>query len=145
MVDVLMHGERHLRVRAVDGARRREHQMLDAVVAAAFEHSQRALNIAVDVRERRLDAVANAGLRAEMNDASELLRCEQLCHRFAIGEIELDELEVLASAEDLEPSVLQRDVVVLIEVVETDHLVAALEQCPRRMKTNESGGACNED
>src|SRR5204863_5452121 len=62
-----------------------------------------------------------------------------------IGEVELDELEVLASAEDLEPSVLQRDVVVLIEVVETDHLVAALEQYPRRMKTNESGGACNED
>ena len=52
MVDVLVHGERHLGVRAVDGARRGEHEVLDAVVAAAFEHRHRALHVAVDVRER---------------------------------------------------------------------------------------------
>ena len=67
--------------------------MLDAVVAAAFEHGHRALDVAVDVRERVLDAVAHAGLRAEVDDALEFLGGEQLRHAVAVGEVELDELE----------------------------------------------------
>ncbi len=47
--------------------------MLDAVVPAAFEHGHRALHVAVDVGERRFDAVAHAGLRTEVNHSLELL------------------------------------------------------------------------
>src|SRR5689334_888851 len=139
-----MHREWHLRVRAVDGARRREHQMLDAVMAAAFEHRQRALHVAVEVRERRLDAVAHAGLRAEVDDAREFLGGEQLRHSLAVGEIELHELEIALALQHLEPRMLQRDVVVLVEIVEAHDLVAALEQELRGVKTDESSGSGDE-
>ena len=39
---------------------------------------------------------------------------------------------------------LQRDVVVLVEIVEPDDFVAALEQQLRRVEPNEPGGACDE-
>ena len=104
----------------------------------------RALDVAVDVRERVLDAVAHAGLRAEVDHAREFLGGEQLRHAVAVGEIELDELEVSVALEDGEPRVLQRDVVVLVEIVEPDDLVAALEQQLRRVKADESGRAGDE-
>ncbi len=115
--------------------------MLDAVVPATFEHGHRALEVAVDVGERCLDAVAHAGLRGEVDHSRELLRGEQLRHTLAVGKIELDELEVRVALEDLEPSMLQRDVVVLVEIVEADDLVAALEQQLRGVESNEPGRA----
>src|SRR5690349_20064989 len=118
--------------------------MLDAVVTAPLEHGQRALNIAVDIREGRLDAVANNGLRAELDDARLLLGGEQLRHCLALGVIELYEFEIPLALQHLEPRMLQRDVVVIVEVVEAYDLVAALEQELRRVKTNESSGSGDE-
>ncbi len=51
----------------------------------------RAVHVAVDVGERILDAVAHAGLGAEVHDSLEFLRGEETRHRLAVGEIELDE------------------------------------------------------
>jgi hypothetical protein len=62
-----------------------------------------------------------------MHDALELVRGEELREGIAIGEIGLLELESRILSENREPRVLQRDVVVLIEVVEAHHFVAALE------------------
>jgi hypothetical protein len=118
--------------------------MLDAVVAAPLEHGHRAGDVAVDVGERGLNAVAHAGLRAEVDDSLELLAGEQLRHSVSVGEVELDELEPSVALEHLEPRVLQREVVVLVEVVEADDLVAALEQQLRRMISDESSGTCNQ-
>ena len=64
MIDVLVHGERHLRVRAVHRAGRGVDEVLDAVVPAAFEHVREADDVAVDVGVRILQRVAHAGLRA---------------------------------------------------------------------------------
>ena len=55
-----------------------------------------------------------------------------------------DELEVLVTLQRREPRVLQRDVVVLVEIVEPDDFVAALEQQLRRMEADESGRARDE-
>ncbi len=93
MVHVLMHGERHSRIRAIDRAGRREHEMLDAVVPATLEHRHRADEVARDVCEGCGDAVAHASLRAEMNHSFELLRGEEPGDRVLIGKFDLDELE----------------------------------------------------
>src|SRR5690606_18058812 len=120
---------------------RREHEMLDAVVPAALEHRERARHVAVRIRERRLDAVADARLRREMHDAVEALVREEIRHGFPIGEIDLHELEVRGRLELREPRTLQRDVVVLVKVVEADDLVAAAEELLRSVKADEAGGA----
>ena len=76
--------------------------------------------------------VAHAGLRGEVNHALELLRARtaRSC-RVLIGEIDLHEPETRDFCENREPRLLERDVVVLVEVVEPDDLVAALEQVLR--------------
>jgi hypothetical protein len=118
--------------------------VLDGVVSTTFEHGHRAENIAVDVGERVLDAVAHARLRAEMHDAGEPLGGEQLGHALAIGKVDLGELEVGIALEDSEACHLQRDIVVLVEVVETHNLITALEQRFGCVKTDEACGSCNE-
>ena len=69
----LVHRKRHPRVGAIDGTRRGEHQVLDAVVPAAFQHVERAGDVAVDVGLRRLERIAHAGLGAQMHHAVEAL------------------------------------------------------------------------
>ena len=46
--------------------------------------------VRLDIGARILDRVANTGLRAEMNDAIELLSVERLPERRMIGEIALE-------------------------------------------------------
>ena len=128
MIDILMHGERHLRIRAVHRAGRRVDEMLGAVVPAAFEDVGEADDVAVDVRERILQRVAHARLRCEVNHASELLPREQLLHARPVREIQLDEAEVRPLPQLREPRFLKRDVVVVVEVVEPDDFVAALQR-----------------
>ena len=60
MVDVLVHAEGHRRVGAVDRARRGKDEMLDAVVAAALQHVQRADDVGIDVGVRVFQRVADA-------------------------------------------------------------------------------------
>ena len=76
MVDVLVHRERHLGVRAVDRARRGVDEVLDPMVAAALEDVRRADHVRVDVGERVLQRVANARLRAQVHHPIELLAGE---------------------------------------------------------------------
>ena len=128
MIHVLVHAERHLRVRAVHRARRCEHQVLDAVVTAALQHVQRARQVAVGVGVRVLDRVAHAGLRREVHDAADRGACEQRFHRRAVGEVDAREAESLARREAREARLLERRVVVRVQVVEADDLVAAREQ-----------------
>ena len=47
--------------------------------------------------------------------------------------------------EPRQPRVLQLDVVVVVEVVEADHLVAARQQALRDVHADEAGGAGDED
>jgi hypothetical protein len=67
MVDVVVLGERHLLVAAVDAGTRRIEQVLDAVVATALEHIHEADQVAVGVGERVLQRVAHACLGGEVD------------------------------------------------------------------------------
>ena len=58
-----------------------------------------------------------------------------------IGKVQLHEAKARILLQALEPRHLQRDVVVVVEVVEPDHFVAARKQLPRGMKADESRGA----
>ena len=91
MVDVLVHRERHLRVGAVDRARRRVDQVLHAVVPAAFEDMQEADEVGVDVGVRVVERIAHAGLRRQVDDP--LDAGANRARSFAVGEVELVEGE----------------------------------------------------
>src|SRR5439155_12044032 len=88
MIDIVVLGERLLTVRAVDGARRCEDEMLDAVITAALEDVEESVDVARGVRVRIDERVTDARLRGEMNDAFRFELVEEPRRRVAIGEID---------------------------------------------------------
>src|SRR5262245_49243658 len=65
-----------------------------------------------------VDRIADAGLRGEMYDCRKAVLREQRLHGLAIGEVGLDKLKPLLSEQDLETRLLQRRVVIGVEIVE---------------------------
>ena len=118
--------------------------MRDAIVTAAFEHVQRTDDVALDVAVWILQRVPYAGLCAQVNHALELVVFEQGRDRGAISQIRLHKAKGLIRAQQAESSAFQRDLVIVVQIVQADDLVAAIEQTPRRRSTNESGGAGDE-
>src|SRR5690606_34113346 len=82
----------------------------------------------------------HAGLGREMHDPVEAFGGEKLRDAFAIGEIELDELEPRVRLEQCQARALQLGVVVLVQIIEADDLVSALEQPLRGVESDEPGG-----
>src|SRR5438270_12117958 len=141
MIDVVVLGEGLLRIRAVHGARRRVDEMLDGVMAASLEDVQEAGDVALGVRVRVRERVADARLRGKMNDALRLVTREQLLDRGTIGDVAAHELETLELAKDIQPGMLQRRIVVVVEVVDAGDVFAPLEQSFRYMEADEAGRA----
>ena len=98
------------------------------VVAAAFEHVDEADQIAVDIGVRIQDGVADAGLGGQVDHLVEFLGGEQRFHAGAISDIQFDEAELRVCSQPLQAGFLELDVVIVVQVVEADHLVAARQQ-----------------
>ena len=113
--------------------------MLDAVAAAAFEDMAEADEVGIEIGLRILDREAHAGLGAEMDDALETALGEEPGHAVAVGEVELFEAEAVMAVEAGEPGLLQSGIVVIVEIVDADDLVAAFEQNPGCLVTDEAG------
>ena len=118
--------------------------MLDTVMAAAFQNVQGADDVAFDVGMRVLERVTHAGLRGEVDDLLETFLREQRFHRRAVLEIDAHHRERVVVIEKRSARLLQRDVVVVVEVIEAHDRVAALQELLRGVKADEPGGACDE-
>src|SRR5882672_3625539 len=105
--------------------------MLDTMAAAALEDVERAEYIAGNIAVRILERVAHAGLGAEVHDALEFLAREELGHARLVGEVELHETKAALAVQLRQARALERDVVVVIEVIQSDDLIAARQQAPR--------------
>src|SRR6266550_4106854 len=80
-----------------------------------------------------------------MHDSWKFLSREQLRHRRIVGEIDLHEAERGLLLELGEPRLFERDVVVLVEVVQPDDLIALRQQALRRMKADEARSSRDQD
>ena len=115
--------------------------------AGELEHVAVADEVRLHIGLRVLDAVANARLRAEMDDAFELDAVRKALERFGIGEIDPLEAEAVAelARQIVEPRLLERRIVIIVEIVDSDDVVAALEQCARGRSADEARGSCDEN
>ena len=66
-------------------------------------------------------------------------------HRLAVGDVGLEEGEGLVVAQRLQPGELQDRVVVVAEIVDADHRLAARQQGARDVRSDEPGGTGDED
>jgi hypothetical protein len=114
------------------------------VVAAAFKYIERADDVALDMGVRLFQRMAHPRLSAQMHDALESFGGEQPRHRVTVGQVHMDEPESSAPLEPGETGLLERHVVVVIQVVESDNLVAAIEETLCGGRSNKPRGARNE-
>ena len=97
-------------------------------MAATFENVQRADDVALDVGMRVFYRVANTGLRGKVNDLVESLVRKQGFHRITVGEIDAHHLEFVVIVQHGRTRFFQADIVIVIEIIEANDGVAALEQ-----------------
>ena len=117
--------------------------MLDAVVAAAFQDVQEAGDIAGDVDVGVFGGVADAGLGGKMHDPLGLVLGEGGLDRSAIGEISGDMGVAGQRQQPIQPRLFQSRVVIVVEVVEADDLLAAGQQDLGNVGADEAGSATN--
>jgi hypothetical protein len=86
--------------------------------------------VRLHICQRVFDAVTNAGLRAEVDDPVEIRFARKFRQRPGIRKIDLLEAEAVVepAGQPLQPGFLQRRVVIVVEIVDPDDLLAALEQ-----------------
>ena len=119
--------------------------MRHLVVAAAFENIDEADEIAVDIGMRVQQGVAHAGLGGKVDDLVEFLGGEQRLHAGTVTDIQFDEAEFRVFGQSLEAAFLEADVVIIVEIVEADDLVATRQQAQRGSHADKAGSAGNEN
>lgn len=93
---------------------------------------------------RIFDRMTHAGLRGQAQHAARLQPLEQRRRRPAIGEIGALEREAGICLQALEPRLLQRHVVIGVQVVDADHPLTAHQQTFTNVHADEAGRAGDE-
>lgn len=112
--------------------------MLHAVVAAAFQYVQKAGDVAAGVDVRILRGIAHARLGGQVDHALRAVLGKRLFHGGAIGQVSLDMRVARIVCKTRQSRLLQGDVVVIAEVIQAYHFVAALEQTLRNVRTDKA-------
>ncbi|MNY58040.1 hypothetical protein D3C86_1943310 [compost metagenome] len=89
--------------------------------------------------------VAHPGLRRQVDDALEAVLLEQAQQAVLVDDIELVETEVGQPRQLGEARLLERHAVVVVEVVDADHLVPFSAQPPGGVEADEAGGAGDQE
>ncbi|MNM63128.1 hypothetical protein D3C81_744860 [compost metagenome] len=120
--------------------------MLDRVMTAAFEDVQKTAQIAVEVGPGIVQRVTHPGLGREVDHYFGLFTGKQVFNGRGIGQVNRCELEMADLL--LHPThaiVLELRVVVVVEIIQADHLMPVAQQPQHTMGTNESGGSGHEN
>jgi len=120
----------------------------DPVMAASLQHRQGTGEVAVCVGKGVVQGVAHPGLGTEVDHPIEplpgTLAGKECRHGLPVREIATLEAKPGQRQEPGQARLLQAHLVVVVEIVETDHLVALLDEPLRQVKPDEAGGAGDE-
>jgi hypothetical protein len=108
------------------------------MVPASFQNIDEAFEIGVDIGMGMVDGMAHASLGREVNDRRKPMFGKQLTDRGTIGKIGLHEIELRILAQDIQPGLLERRVIVAVEIVQTDHVAAFGQQLASDMKADKT-------
>ena len=139
----IVHRKRRLGVAAIDRRRAGIDKMLQAFQPARqFQHHYLAHDIAGHIGIRIDQGIAYPCLGRQMDDAVQMgmLLCQRQ-HAFAVGHIQLVKGKACLFRQTRQPRLFQRDVIVIVEIVDADNPVTACQQCLGNTGTNETGGA----
>ncbi len=119
--------------------------MLHLAVPAAFEDIQKADDVGIDVLVGMVEGVAHAGLGGQMDDIVRPQLGKQFFHAAPVGQVEPPERKSGKLPQLVEPGLLQRRVVIVVEVVEAGDGHAGRQQTPAQMIADKTGRAGHEN
>ena len=142
MVHGLLLMERQISVAAINRTTRGVDEVFGAMVAAAFQEMAKAHQIALDVSRRVLQGVTNTGLSRQVHHHSRVFCREESHEGIAVFQGQVLELPGAFGGHGFDltqPRLLEAGVVVVVQVVEADHPITALQETLRQGCTNETG------
>ena len=162
VVYLVVFAVRYFAVKTVYGTGRSEHQVLDLVVAASFQNVQESDQVALQVGVGVRDRVTYACLGGEVHDFVELFFGEELVEGFLVVDTHFDKAAVLVlgalhhgavgkvvsglfDSAFAESPVLESDIIIVVDVVEAHHFVAAFCEHEHELGTNKTCCTCNKD
>lgn len=112
-----------------------------------FEQVDVADQVGLDIGVRVFDRIAHPGLGPQVDDAVDPLSLQRAVQRGEIGEIDLVKGKPPAMRRDqpVQPVLLQADLVIIVEIVDPHHFIAAFQQAVRQGGTDEPGNAGNQN
>ena len=144
MIHVVVLRKWQPRVGAIHGTRRCIYEVPDARLARPLEHIAEARQIGVDVRGRIDQRVTHPRLRGKMHHRVEAVAGKQLRHGRAIGDIDFQERKIRAGAQACEAGLLEAHVVIVVQVVDTAHHVAARDEAHAKRVADKAGSTRNQ-
>jgi len=120
---------------SVDGRRRGKDDLVNVMAHHRLEQDLHAVDIVVEILQRLLHALADEGIRREMDDGLDLVLIENLVEHRRVADIALVELRFR----------VQRPAMAGLEVVDDDDVLAFRHELMNRMGTDVAGTAANEN
>ena len=115
--------------------------MAALAVPTPFENVEKAFEIGVGIDMGMVDRMADAGLASHVNHMRKSLLGEQRRDAGPIRKIGMNEFESLLLPQQIEPRLLERWIVEVVDVVEAYDVAAFGQQPTRDVKADESSGA----
>ena len=147
MVDPVLDPERERFIAAIDRRRAGIDEMTDLPGPRQLEHVDLPHEVGADIGLRIDERIANPGLGTQVDDPVETPAGGEIRKRLFVAEIDLFEAEAIAvrAGQRGDPCLLQRRIVIIVDVVDAGDFLAAREQGFRYRIADEAGGAGNED
>ena len=102
--------------------------MSNLALATTLKNVTKPYEVGVNIRIRVLDRITHAGLRREVHDGIEAVLMEKPGHAGTVDDVQFCETEIRIRLAASQSGFLERHVIVVVQVVDAVHRVAALEQ-----------------
>src|SRR6266567_2064041 len=110
--------------------------MFALVVAAPLQHIHKAFYICIRIGMGMLQRITNARLGCKMDDRGKAMLREKRLRCCPIGQVELHKGEIGMALENLEASLFQFGIIVIVEDIEADDPATVRQQALSNMKSD---------
>ncbi len=145
MINPVVHREGHLGVRSIDRTGRSIDEVGNIGMPATFQNMKKSDEVAFNIDVRVCETVADPRLRRKMEHPLKPLALKESVDGAPIGEIGFDKSEGRFSFELREAAFFQLDIIIIVQIIETDHLMTLPQKPLREVKPDKSGRPGNED
>lgn len=115
--------------------------MLDTVMPSPFENVQECGEIGTSVGMGMIDGVSNTCLSGQVDDALRLSPRKEIQGVVGVREIEIEMFVILVRRYARESGAFESHIVVVVDLVDTDDVVATVEQCLCDGRADETRGS----